>query len=101
MIHKKYKICLSAPLGNRGGTLYINMDEGRTNGCLEMMNHKNPLLDLTVSDGSISFSGEIESLVGKTEYTAVGTICGRKILLNLKTWSDVYTVSGEEISIHE
>lgn len=101
MIHKKYRICLSAPLGNREGTLHISIGEGTADGCLEVMNHKNPLLDLTVSDGSISFSGEIESLVGKTEYTAAGTICGRKILLNLKTSPDVYTVSGEEISIDE
>lgn len=101
MLDKTYKICLSAPLGKRVGTLYINIDEGSTNGCLEVMNHKNPISDLRLLDGSISFSGEIESLVSKTEYTAAGTVCGRKILLNLKTSSGVYAVSGEEISIDE
>lgn len=101
MLDKKYKICLLTPLGNRGGTLYINIGEGAANGCLEVMNHKNPILDLMLSDGSISFSGEIESLVSKTEYTAAGTICERKILINLKTSSGIYSVSGEEISIDE
>ena len=101
MIDKKYSICLSAPLGNRDGTLCINIGEETANGSLQIMNHINPISDLVLSDGNISFSGEIESLVSKTEYTAAGTICGRRILLNLKTSFGVYSVFGEEVSIDE
>lgn len=101
MLNRKYRICLSAQLGNRDGTLYIDADSETENGYFEVMNHKNPIADLVVSDGSISFEGVIESLVGKTKYTAAGTVCGKMILLNLKTVSDIYSVSGEEISSDE
>lgn len=101
MLNRKYRICLSAQLGNRNGTLYIDTDNEAENSYFEVMNHKNPIADLVLSDGSISFCGAIESLVGKTKYTASGTICGKMILLNLKTASGIYSVSGEEISIDE
>ena len=101
MFDKKYRVSLSTPLGNRDGTLAINIGEEAASGSLEVMNHKNTLSGLMLSEGTVSFSGAIESLVGKTEYTAAGTICGRMILLNLKTAYGIYSVSGEEILIDE
>ena len=97
----KFKICLCSSIGNRKGILYISPDLGATNGFFEVMEHKNPIYDLVLSEGNISFLGELESLVGKTKYAATGTLCGNKILLNLKSASDIYSVFGEAVPIDE
>lgn len=97
----KFNICLCSPIGNRKGTLYISPDFGAANSFFEVMGHKNPISDLVLSEGNISFFGELESLIGKTKYAATGTLCGNKILMNLKSESDTYSVFGEEVPIDE
>ena len=99
---KRYRVCLTVPLGQRDGIMLIHESDGRVNGWLEVMNRKNEFFGKLSSNGELTISGAIRSLIGTTHYTATGTISGRKILLNLKTASGAYyPVFGEEFSIDD
>lgn len=43
MNEKKYRVCLSVPLGERMGTLTIQASNGKVNGWLEVMKHRNAI----------------------------------------------------------
>ncbi len=102
MHEKRYRIRLSAPLGLRNGTMVIRESDGKVDGWLEVMNRKNALSGRLSTDGALTITGAIQSLISTIRYTAVGTVCGRKILLNLKTDTGVcYPVSGEELTIDD
>lgn len=98
MSEKMYKICLSVPLGNRDGKLYLHETEGKADGWLEVMNHQNPLTGTVSEEGMIAISGKIETLVDPVSYTATGILCGKKIFLRLKTESGTCSITGEEVS---
>ena len=97
MGERKYRICLSAPLGDRTGIMVIHEDAGKVDGTLNVMNKENRFSGILSADGQLTLSGVIQTLVSTVRYTAAGTISGRKILLNLKTASGAYyPVTGEE-----
>lgn len=97
MWEKHYRICLSAPLGRREGTLFLRETAGAVEGWLEVMGRKNPLAGRLSGDGQIALSGSFRTLISTVQYTATGTVSGRRILLNLKTASGTYyPASGEE-----
>lgn len=97
MSKKMYQICLSVPLGTREGKLYLNETDGKAEGWLQVMNHQNPLSGTISEEGNAVFCGKIETLVDTVPYTATGSLCGKKIFLNLETKSGIYSISGEEI----
>ena len=98
MSEKKYQICLSAPLGERSGTMIMCESNGRVDGWLEVMNRKNMFSGTVSADRQIELSGVLQTLISTVRYTATGTISGQRILLNLKTESGAYyPVSGEEL----
>lgn len=102
MCEKRYRICLSAPLGRRNGTMLVHESDGQVDGWLEIMNQKNAFLGQLSNDGELTISGVIQSLISTIQYTATGTISGQKILLNLKTASGAYyPVSEEEVLIDD
>ena len=97
MDEKRYHIRLSAPLGQRDGTMVLRETDGRVDGWLDVMGRKNALHGRLSADGQLTLSGAFQTLVSTVDYTAAGTVCGRKILLNLKTAAGAYyPVSGEE-----
>lgn len=102
MSEKNYRICLTAPLGARNGSLVLRKAEGKVEGWLNVMNERNRFSGVLSEDGQLTLSGVIRTLVSTMHYTATGTVSGRKILLNLKTDSGAqYPVSGEEYSIYD
>lgn len=102
MNEKKYRVCLSVPLGERMGTLTIQASNGNVNGWLEVMKHRNAISGKISSDGHIELSGELRTLISTVHYTASGIISGRRILLDMKTSSGAYyPVFGEEYNIDE
>ena len=102
MGEKNYRICLTAPLGARNGSLVLHGSGGRVDGWLNVMGRKNALSGQISDDGQITFSGSFQTLVSTVAYTATGTISGQRILLNLKTDSGAqYPVSGEEFEIDD
>lgn len=102
MNEKRYQICLSAPLGERAGTMMLRETEGKVDGWLQVMNEKNEFSGILSEEGQLVLSGVIRTLVSTMHYTATGTISGRNILLNLKTDSGAYCpVSGEEYHIDD
>ena len=99
---KKYRSCMSAPLGQRKGILSFQEAGGRVDGCLEMMNRKNAFFGRLSKDGQIILYGAFQTLISTVQYTATGSISGRKIRLNLKTTSgSYYPISGEEFNIDD
>lgn len=102
MSEKRYRICLSAPLGQRDGTMFVHESGGKVDGWLEVMNRKNEFFGKLSRDGELAIAGAIRTLVSTIHYTATGTVSGCKILLNLKTDSGAhYPVSGEEFDIDD
>lgn len=99
MKEKRYHICLSVPIGQRSGTMLLRESDGELNGWIEVMEHRNLFSGCLCEDGRINLLGSIQTLVSSIRYTAVGTVSGKQILLNLTTQSgDSYSVSGEEFA---
>lgn len=96
MNEKTYRFYLSVPLGIRDGKLYLRETDGNVEGWLEVMNHRNALTGTLARDGTLFLRGKIETLVETVDYTATGAYYGRKISLNLKTNSGIYSIAGEE-----
>lgn len=97
MSERKYRICLSVPLGKRNGTMVIHESNGNVTGWLEVLEQKNMFSGMLFDDGQIELSGVLRTLLSTVPYTATGTVSGRQILLNLKTSSGAYyPVFGEE-----
>ncbi len=102
MNEKKYRVCLSVPLGERLGTMSVQESNGRVTGWLEVMDHRNALSGKLTSDGHIELTGTLRTLISTVHYTASGIISGRRILLDMKTSSGAYyPVFGEEYNIDE
>ena len=102
MSEKLYHIFLSVPLGQRKGIMLINESGGQVKGWLKVMNCKNAFHGQLSDNGELMISGAIRSLVSTIDYTASGTIGGRKILLNLKTMTGAYyQVFGEEFEFDD
>lgn len=98
MSEKRYKVCLNAPLGRRNGIMVINEADGNVSGRLEIMNRENPFSGYVTSDGRLTLTGVIRTLMSTVEYTADGTLKGNDIF-NLKTPSGAgYSVFGEELN---
>ena len=98
MREKKYRVCLSVPLGERSGILTLRGADGKLDGWLEVMQRKNPCAGTITPGGQLALSGRLQTLISSVPYTATGIISGRRILLNLKTSTGTYyPVSGEEL----
>lgn len=98
MSEKKYRICLSVPLGARYGTLEFSESGGRVDGWLNILSRKNRFLGTLSDDGQLALSGAIRTLISTFHYTATGTVSGKRLLLNLKTDSGAhYPLFGEEL----
>lgn len=100
MCEKNYRICLSAPLGDRTGTMVFHEAGGKVDGWLNVMNEKNRFSGIISNEGQLIISGVLRTLISNMHYTATGTISGRNIVLNLKMDSgEYYPVFGEEFNI--
>lgn len=98
MSETTYRICMSVPLGKRNGTMLLRRTGESIDGWLDVLEQRNTLSGFISSDGQVSLSGVLQTLLSTVPYTAAGTISGRKILLNLKTESGAYyPISGEEL----
>ena len=102
MNERKYKICLSVPIGQREGSMYICESDGRLNGWMEVMGKQNHIAGFMHADGSIEISGTIQTLVSQISYAAKGTIIDDAVSLNLiATSGAIYHVFGKEIKQNE
>ena len=102
MRERTYRICLTAPLGARNGTLVFHETSGKVDGWLNVMNEKNRFSGVLSEEGQLTLIGVIRTLISTMRYTATGTISGRRIFLNLKTdFGAQYPVSGEEFNIND
>lgn len=102
MSEKRYRICLSVPLGNRSGTMVIRRTGSVLDGWIEVMNRKNGFSGTVSDDGQLIISGMLQTLLTAVPYTAIGTVGGRRLLLNLKTESgEYYPISGEELNAND
>lgn len=102
MKEKRYRICLSVPIGQRSGTMLLRESGSNLDGWIEVMEHQNPFYGSLSADGGMNLSGVIQTLVSIIRYTAAGTVNGKQIFLNLTTQSgDRYSVSGEEFAVND
>lgn len=102
MNERKYKICLSVPIGQREGSMYICESGGRLDGWLEVLGKQNHIAGFMYADGSIEISGTIQTLVSQISYVAKGTIMDDAVSLNLIATSGAnYRVFGKELKQNE
>lgn len=98
MDEKKYRVCLTVPLGRRDGSLTIRETDGRAEGRLDVMGEKNPFAGQLSGDGTLKIAGTLRTLVDIIPYTATGKIAGGEIRLTLKAASGAeYAVCGKEM----
>lgn len=89
-----YDTVMQTPLGEKKGTIHLNINNGRVSGCLNILGKENVFIGETSIDGKCNLSGSIVTIVSTFEYTAQGSINKETINLTLYGRQDVFSISG-------
>ncbi len=54
MVERNYRICLTAPLGDRNGTMVLRETGGKVDGWLNVLNEKNRFSDVLSDEGKLT-----------------------------------------------
>lgn len=90
-----YDIRMETPLGRRRGNLELMVEENLLGGNLTMFTRTVPIRDGQITQGHISFSGDMRNPMKNMPYRAEGTIHGSSVTLQITTEQGTYPVSGE------
>lgn len=63
MGEKNYRICLTAPLGARYGSLVLHEADGKVDGWLHVMNKENRCSGVLSAEGQLTLTGTLRTLV--------------------------------------
>ena len=102
MLERKYRICITVPLGERVGTMMIKEKDDCIDGWIDIMNERNTISGIVSSDGQVVFSGTLKTLMNNFNFTASGYVKDKAITLTLKTdFGIYYSLTGEEYQFDE
>ena len=54
MVERNYRICLTAPLSDRNGTMVLRETGGKVDGWLNVLNEKNRFSDVLSDEGKLT-----------------------------------------------
>lgn len=94
MFEYTYNIVMQTPLGERDGTIHLNIHNNRVDGCLNILGKENVFIGEISIDGKCILSGSIETIVSTSEYTAEGYMDKKTINLTLYVGEYVFNLSG-------
>ena len=75
-IDGKFKSSMNTPMGVKDGYLTFDTSGGDLSGILEILDKENPFSGGEFDGVNIKFSGEFQSIMGKTHYDGEGTLDG-------------------------
>lgn len=94
MLKRKYHIHMRTPLGDRAGTLEVQIEKGRVRGYLEVLKHLEPFEGSIDESGQCRISGTLVTLMRTIPYTATGRITAEALQLSLQGGRDRFPVTG-------
>lgn len=94
MLEYTYHIVMQTPLGEKKGTVHLNINIDRVSGRLNILGKENVFTGEIDIDGKCNLNGSIKTIVSTFEYTAEGYIHKESINLTLYGRKDVFYVSG-------
>ena len=102
----QYAIKMSAPTGPRYGSLELSVSGDAAAGFLTMFSKRLPISEGSCRDGSLRFSGYMQTLRYLLPYTAEGTVNGQRVQVVFSTDKGRFPAEGvaaaeEERQSHE
>ncbi|MGM9618881.1 MAG: hypothetical protein ACI3W8_03435 [Oscillospiraceae bacterium] len=94
MLRRKYHIQMRTPLGERAGTLEVQIEKDRVRGYLDVLKHLEPFEGNIDESGHCSISGTLVTLMSTIPYTAAGQITADSLHLTLKGGRNRFCVTG-------
>jgi hypothetical protein len=94
MIEGKYNIIVKTPLGPKKGSIVLSVKENSLSGTIELFGKQNTFDNGTINGNQCSFSGNLQSPVGKVAYETNGTIDGDSLTANAKTKQGDMPITG-------
>lgn len=89
-----YKVTMNTPLGNRSGTLGINIAGNKLDGFLQILKSSNPIVGVIDNSGLCNFSGHIDTAAKTLRFTARGVISEQTVELTLLSEDCQYLITG-------
>ncbi len=94
MLRRKYRIQMQTPLGNRSGTLEVQIEKDKIKGHLDVLKHLEPFEGSIDENGRCSISGILVTLMSSIPYTAAGQITPDSLHLSLKGGRNLFPITG-------
>lgn len=94
MLKRKYHILMHTPIGDRAGTLEIQIDRDKVNGYLNVLKHAEPFEGWIDENGYCHIKGKLITLMNTIPYTATGQILPESLTLSLNGGRSIYNMTG-------
>ncbi|MGN0799910.1 MAG: hypothetical protein ACI4NU_05700 [Christensenellales bacterium] len=94
MCKRKYQIQMRTPLGNRTGTLEVQIEKNIIKGHLDVLKHLEPFEGNIDENGHCSINGRLVTLMSAIPYTATGQITPDSLHLSLKGGRNLFPITG-------
>lgn len=95
MVEGIYELILKTPMGAKKGELVLKVDGGSLNGSIIVKGKENPFEGGTVDGDSFTFSGELNSSVGKMAYDTHGIVDGDTLTGEAKAKKGTLKLNGK------
>ncbi|MGN1404186.1 MAG: hypothetical protein ACI4XB_07685 [Ruminococcus sp.] len=93
----QYNIVLSAPIGDKIGTLSAEVQDGNVQGILSVMEHENPFHGTVDAKGNCEISGTLKTLLRSVAYQGTGFLDSKEITLCLEIKKRTLLLTGTAI----
>ncbi len=94
MLERKYRILMQTPIGDRAGTLEVQIEQNKIHGYLDMLNHSEPFVGSIDEEGCCCIRGRLITLMNTIPYTASGHITPDSLHLLLKGGRHLFPITG-------
>lgn len=89
-----YDVALNTQLGIKKGIMRLSIEQGKINGCLDILRHSEPLYGEITTTGDCTLQGKIKTLMRFINYTATGHIDRNNVQLLLISRGEQFEMTG-------
>ena len=94
MYENNYNILMQTPVGVKYGTLSYNVENGKVQGEMNMLNHCEPITGTIDEFGYCHITGQIVTLIKNIKFQATGRIFDGKLNLSAKGERNSFEITG-------
>lgn len=94
MLDGTYRVVLKTPMGAKEGELRFQSEAGTLIGSFYVMDRENPFFSGSADGENFTFSGDMETAVGKLTYYCVGRVDGDALFGTAKTRKGDFPLTG-------